>query len=194
MTKYLISDTHFSHKNICGPSISSWSEGFRNFATIEDMENAIVDSINGCVQPDDELLHFGDVFMGQVLLTASRIRGRIKCRNIHLVYGNHDKQIQKTAELQALFATVQHYLEFRYKGILLSCFHYPMHTWNEAGKGGLHAFGHCHGNFNHPSQAVDVGWDVWKKPITVDKFIEFAQAKKYHAVDHHNENTSHSRR
>jgi calcineurin-like phosphoesterase family protein len=187
---YLTSDSHFQHTNICGPKLSKWSKGYRNFDSLESMDTAIIDSYNSCVQPDDIIYHLGDVFMGQVLQNASRILGRIKCKTIHLVYGNHDKAIQKSDYLQGLFTSVQSYKEIRHKGILITCFHYPMSTWNEDGKGSLHAYAHCHGSYTHPGRAIDVGWDCFHRPISIDEFTELALAKPVNIVGHHTSTTS----
>lgn len=189
---YFIGCLHYQHINITGPKLSKWSSGYRNFDSVEEMDVTLTDSINSTVSPDDILYDLGDMFMGQVELHAPRIRKAIKCRTIHYVYGNHCKKIRKNAGLQGLFTTCQDYVEFRHKGILITCFHYPMSTWNEDGRGSLHAHSHVHGSYVQPGRAIDVGWDVHKRPISIDEFTELALAKPVNIVGHHTDKTNYS--
>ena len=51
MTMWFTADTHYGHKNIVR-GVSSWGNksGCRDFDTIADMNDAMVDSINACVK------------------------------------------------------------------------------------------------------------------------------------------------
>ena len=97
---YFVSDTHFGHANICR-GVSKWSSenssnpnGTRDFDTIEEMNDAIVNAINSRVGEDDILYHLGDWSFGG-WKNIYEFRKRIKCKNIHLILGNHDEHIQK---------------------------------------------------------------------------------------------------
>lgn len=87
MQRYITSDWHFGHRNICGPN------GFvatrKDFKNPEEMNEAIIKAINSVVTNADELYHLGDIAINMkpkdVLSTLSRIKGQI-----HLVKGNHD--------------------------------------------------------------------------------------------------------
>src|SRR5262249_1688176 len=57
--------------------------------TIRRHDDALIDTINACVGADDVLWILGDFCWGQ-LHEATEYRKRIRCRNVHLVWGNHD--------------------------------------------------------------------------------------------------------
>lgn len=103
--KYYTSDTHYAHANICRgttrwgttdesgvfyPSIGNT----RNYSRLEDMNDAIIYEINSVVGEDDELYHLGDWSFGGIE-NIWNFRKQIKCKNIHLVEGNHDHHISK---------------------------------------------------------------------------------------------------
>lgn len=81
---WFTSDTHFGHENVLKFTDRPWE-------TIWQMNDAIVDSINGRVAVDDELYILGDFSFKMTAQDAYALRKRIACRRIHLVPGNHDK-------------------------------------------------------------------------------------------------------
>lgn len=103
--KWFVADTHYAHINICR-GVTQWGhtdedgvfhpaiESTRDFATVDDMNDAIVFAINSVVGEDDELYHGGDIsFNGLDKLWL--FRKQIKCKNFHLTFGNHDHHIEK---------------------------------------------------------------------------------------------------
>lgn len=90
---FFTSDTHFNHTNIC-EGVSKWA-GERNcrpFQSLSEMNQTLVDNINSVVGEDDILFHLGDwSFGGKEQIWE--FRKRIKCKNIHLIFGNHDHHI-----------------------------------------------------------------------------------------------------
>lgn len=82
MTIWFTSDTHFGHHRIielCD----------RPFDNVDHMNSVIVNNFNEVIQPDDTLVHLGDVALGSIsdsLPVVSRINGRKI-----LVPGNHDR-------------------------------------------------------------------------------------------------------
>lgn len=81
---WFTSDTHFGHENVLKFTDRPWE-------TIWQMNDAIVDSINGRVAVDDELYILGDFSFKMTAQDAYALRKRIACRRIHLIPGNHDK-------------------------------------------------------------------------------------------------------
>ena len=81
---WFTSDTHFGHENVLKFTDRPWE-------TIWQMNDAIVDNINGRVAVDDELYILGDFSFKMTAQDAYALRKRIACRRIHLVPGNHDK-------------------------------------------------------------------------------------------------------
>lgn len=97
---YFTSDTHYGHENICrgtskweARSEEDFQQNTRDFKTLEEMNNAIVDGINSVVCEDDVLYHLGDWSFGGIK-NIWEFRKRIKCKNIHLILGNHDHHIE----------------------------------------------------------------------------------------------------
>lgn len=78
---FLISDTHFNHRNVIAYENRPWP-------TIEEMDAAIIEKWNTIVKPEDRVYHLGDVSMNRNgLLLAARLNGRKI-----LIKGNHDNQ------------------------------------------------------------------------------------------------------
>lgn len=65
MSYYFVADLHYGHANIC-KAISKWSNKStcRDFESIDDMNQAIVNSINSRVGKDDVLFFLGDWSFG----------------------------------------------------------------------------------------------------------------------------------
>lgn len=186
---FITSDTHFGHKNIAGPAISSWKHGYRNYGSVAEMNEAILDAINSKVGPDDVLYHLGDFAMGDKKLIPG-YREAIKCREIHLVYGNHDGHIRKAPNLQALFSSVQDYKEMRHNGILFCLMHFAMHIWPEHAGGAIHLFGHSHGSLGpQERKREDVGIDNHPEVLTMDEYVELLKDRVVFVLDHHTKQT-----
>jgi len=78
---WFTADLHFGHKNILG-----FEPHHRPFATVEEMNEAIIDRWNGVVKQNDTVYVLGDVVFGKKNLSLlARLKG-LK----HLVLGNHD--------------------------------------------------------------------------------------------------------
>jgi calcineurin-like phosphoesterase family protein len=90
---FFTSDTHFNHTNIC-QGVSKWADErtCRPFQSLEQMNKQLVDNINSVVGEDDILFHLGDwSFGGKEQIWE--FRKQIRCKNIHLILGNHDHHI-----------------------------------------------------------------------------------------------------
>lgn len=180
---WFTSDTHYWHKNIT-LGVSMWKDketNCRDFKTTQEMSEHIVNQINKYVGQDDILIHLGDWSFGGIE-NIWNFRKRIICRNIHLVYGNHDHHIIQNRLLpnveyyqywntidqirisdnlyaEEIFASTQHYLELQIDKILVCCLHYPMEEWNDRFRKSYHTFGHVHGRIPHGGGRLDVGMD-----------------------------------
>ena len=154
---FFTSDTHYSHSNICS-STTNWvgAENLtRKFSSLDLMNDCLVENINLTVGENDILIHLGDWSFGG-FDKISEFRNRIKCKNIHLTYGNHDHHIRKNKEgIQSLFSSTQDYLflDIRRpskegKGTMdkysFVCMHYPIASWDSMNDGVIHLHGHVH--------------------------------------------------
>ena len=90
---YFTSDTHFHHSNIC-KGTTKWDDSrtYRPYETLSEMDNALVEAINSTVGENDILFHLGDWSFGGIE-QIWEFRKQIKCKNIHLITGNHDHHI-----------------------------------------------------------------------------------------------------
>lgn len=154
-TVWITFDTHYGHTNICR-GVSKWHlpdgtvpiESTRPFATLEEMNKAIVDNINACVGEDDILIHGGDFSFGG-FENIPLFRSLINCKTIHLALGNHDDHIKRNKNgYKSLFTSVSDTIlldfEHGYNKNRIIIGHYPVQSWRDLNKGTFHIHGHCH--------------------------------------------------
>lgn len=130
---FVISDTHFTHRNILEFKDHE-GKPLRPFASVEYMDELIVNRWNAVVRPQDHVWHLGDVAMRRQLLPiVRRLQGHKR-----LVMGNHD-----------IFA-VEEYLKAGFEkvmgmrvldGLLLT--HVPVHP-QSLGRFKVNVHGHLH--------------------------------------------------
>ena len=166
---WITSDTHYHHTNICR-GITNWRtpdgkvpvESTRDFQTLSEMNDKIVNNINEKVGPNDTLIHLGDVSFGG-FDKIGEFLDRLVCKNIHLVLGNHDQHTKSNrGDIRDRFISVQEYLEVKIDGANFVLCHYPFASWHGLNKGVIHLHGHVHlspqnkwGN----GKKLDVGMD-----------------------------------
>lgn len=159
MAVWFTADTHFGH----GGALGRWK---RPFASVSEMDEALVANWNARVGAEDAVWHLGDF---AYRLPAERMAGllaRLAGRK-HLLLGNNDGEA--TAGL-AGWASVGHYAEFELDGIRLVLCHYAFRTWNGMYKGAYNLHGHSHGALGPLPRQVDVGVDVWDyRPVTIEE-------------------------
>lgn len=169
---YFTSDTHFGHEE----AIAKYG---RPFASSAEMDRAMVEAINGAVGPGDRLIHLGD-FAGPLVPKRERIehaaaiRRRLRCREIHLVAGNHDPAEREA--FRELFASVSQIVSLkgwpggRHRVVLC---HYPMRTWQGRAGGAMHLYGHAHAALASLGRSVDVGVDAHAfRPLAATPLLE----------------------
>lgn len=174
MATFFISDTHFGHTNIikyCGRpflSLDEVAEVHRagrerdrvrevrvSRASVERMDQTMLDNLNAVVGPEDTLWHLGDFCLGGYE-QAEGYRRRIHCRTIHLVWGNHDRR-----EVAPLFARTHDQVMIRVDEQLVFLNHYAMRVWDRSHHGAWHLYGHSHGRLPEDPEALsfDIGVD-----------------------------------
>lgn len=102
MSLFILSDTHFRHKNILKyePLRGIWG----TFASVEDHDAELSRRWNSVVTPQDTVLHLGDVSMGKY--DVHHLNGQKI-----LIKGNHDRST--TAMQAAGWDQVWDYLEYQ---------------------------------------------------------------------------------
>ena len=166
---WITSDPHYNHKNICR-SVTNWrtqdgdvpTYNTRDFQSIDQMNDALVNNINFKVGQNDTLIILGDIAFGG-FESIGKFLDRLVCKNIHLVLGNHDHHIRNNREnIQELFISVSDYLHVRINDQDFVLSHYPFSSWNGLNKGVIHLHGHVHlSNQNKwgNGKRLDVGVD-----------------------------------
>lgn len=187
---YLVSDCHISHRNIC-KGVSSWDDksGCRDFNSLEEMNNTIIDNINAVVPADGILINLGDIIFGDKS-KLPELLGRINCKNHHLVFGNHDQWMFDKPNVLSMFSSTQFYLEFfaKWKGKnhKVCCQHYSQRVWHDSHKGSVLLYGHSHGSISNYGKSLDVGVDTnMFKPYKLTDILTWAESQPIIKVDHH---------
>ena len=173
MTLWLISDTHFSHASMIFTFKLANGEPARNFNSVEEMDELMIENWNACVKISDHVYHVGDVAMTQHALDTvmPRLHGHKR-----LVRGNHD--ICKTKHYARYFKEI--YGVRVLDQLIMS--HYPIHP-ESLKEGWINVHGHTH--MNHvrlPDMTRDTRYvnicveQTGYRPIT----LEEARAGKWH--------------
>lgn len=185
MNIWLTSDTHYGHKNIAGEKVSRWGSGYRHFDSVEEMNKALIKNINDHVKEDDILYHLGDFAFGYK--NVIEFRKAIKCKNIHLIFGNHDEHIEKHKDLQDLFTSVSYVFTGYIGKTYLHLSHYSHNVWPKSHRGSIHLFGHSHGSLPGKGKSMDVGIDCHKefRPYHLGEVVDTLAKIDISVVDHH---------
>lgn len=209
MNIWFTSDTHYHHKNIVkgtttwefSPKEGAGVQSLRDFTTLEEHDEALVANINSLVKENDVLWHLGDWSFGgheQIKI----FRNKLNCKNINLIFGNHDQHIEPiNSELRSLFSSVQYYKELSYKidsmksgkygktKIILS--HYAMRVWNQSHHSSIHLYGHSHGSLPGFGKSMDVGVDTNNLyPYHLDEIVDRMKNIEIEFPDHHSVDTN----
>lgn len=160
MRKFVISDTHFFHKNIikyCG----------RPFTDQFHMNEVLIANWNGVVSPEDTVLHVGDFAMGPKEQWAG-VRKRLNGRII-LHRGNHDRDagFMRSIGIEEVYdnRVIDH------NGVTLYLEHIPDFTVRKAD---FHLYGHVHDQTprNQPPWARNMSVEViGYTPILLDQVV-----------------------
>ena len=184
-TTFFTSDLHFSHKNIM-----KFCPQFRPYASIKDMDAALiaqwnatvapdVDEMNEAlirywnetVQPEDIVYNLGDLSFARDVASIARLLHQLNGEH-HLILGNHDEVIGKNrdyflhtakADGRPLLASIAQYRQITCDGCSqpLVLFHYPIQEWDGCGKGRYHLYGHVHDRLAPlPGRLLNVGYDL----------------------------------
>ncbi len=159
MTVWFTSDTHWGdHRTL--------NIGRRPFASIAEMDAALIANWNAVVGPEDEVWHLGDVARrpADVPALLAALHGTKR-----LVRGNNDPPGTLAA---TGWASVADYAELELDGRQLVLGHYPFRSWNRQGKGAIDLHGHSHGRLKPMLRQYDVGVDARGfTPVTLDQLF-----------------------
>jgi calcineurin-like phosphoesterase family protein len=129
MKTHFLADTHFDHEGVLAMS-------GRMFENIVEHDNWMIDQcINKHVDRNDRLFIIGDF----AWRAAEAYTARITCKNIHLIWGNHDRN-----NFAKAFKSAEDVTEIKIGEHKTFLSHYPHAYWPASHHGSFHLYGHCH--------------------------------------------------
>ncbi len=180
---YFYSDPHWNHIRLA----EVW--GKRKWNKINEMNQGLVDEHNALVKPEDTAWILGDIFF-QPKKEMARNREIVRALNgtIKVVLGNHDKR-EQLIEFGIPAGNIYDSLFLEIQGIkfFLSHFPYPNGMKEEDKTERPYAYageqyengkiipqlcGHVHDRWALVENCLNVGWDIWHKPLSENEIIE----------------------
>ena len=180
------SDLHLGHKNIIELCK-------RPFASVEEMDNALIESWNRKVGKDDLVYLVGDAVWDKK--RVAYYMDQLSGKKI-LVAGNHDAPWIKKEECQRCFEDIISYAELRLEGHPVTICHYPMLEWRDSREESAKNLGYLiHGHIHNrvaeeyrqlflQFNALNAGADVnGFEPVTFDELVDNNLSFKLKALE-----------
>jgi|PlaIllAssembly_1097288.scaffolds.fasta_scaffold52347_2 calcineurin-like phosphoesterase family protein len=183
---WFTADTHFGHANII-------QYARRPFATVGEMDAALITNWNARVGETDLVFHLGDfAFRGgreRVLELTQQLHG-----HIHLIRGNHDHDAERGKQG---FGWIKDLYMLKVpdadapdgvQRIMLS--HCAFRVWFHSHHGAWNLYGHSHDSLPDDPHALafDVGVDAQNyAPISYAEVKARMATKQFVPVDHHDD-------
>jgi calcineurin-like phosphoesterase family protein len=170
----MIADTHYGHANII-----KYCQ--RPFASVEEMNETIIQNWNKVVKKNDIVWHLGDfALMKDDNIAVGNLIRRLNGK-INLIFGSHDKQAIACKHLFNKCYYKNTIVDENINGYRILMGHCPMLSWEGKAHDSLHAFGHVHSGeykkFLCAQNSADVGVDAWGySPVHFDDFVKRAKS------------------
>ena len=178
---YFTSDLHYRHEKMVA---------IRGFSSVDEMDEKVTESINNTVTEADNLYIIGDTVWKQNDPLFKKLFSSIKAKKI-LIQGNHDL-IGKRGHLSWIDLLDEFHpslirtFDTEAGKQVVHMYHYPIGHWYQQHRGTWHLHGHLHGSDSMiPGKILDVGWDVWRKPISINEIKSIMDTKPIRANHHH---------
>lgn len=178
---FITSDWHFCHKNACG------KDGFLpdrvGFSDIDEMNEAIIKSINDSTTKNDRIYHLGDVGIGNETKVMELIN-RIDATVI-FVNGNHDNSKRTNKLKQAGYEVHEVGIRIKKDGVVYLLSHYPMQL-GDYRKNIRNFCGHIHESEAFGANTLNVGIDSpeikslgldFGQPVPIEKAMKLVEEK-----------------
>lgn len=165
---YFTADLHLGHEEVI-------AKRQRPFASVTDMNEALIRNYNQRVGANDTVYILGDLCHRVTEEEANALIRRLNGRKI-LLRGNHDIDYDS-----ALFEAVHDFLMEDFDGRRFVMIHYALMDWPRRKKGGIHLHGHMHESraYNEDNRRrglfrYDVGVDANDyRPISLPEILDF---------------------
>lgn len=187
---FFISDTHFGHDK-------DFVRVARGFSNIREHDEAIIKSWNSVVSSEDVVFHLGDFTVGAGANSVQFTKEIIWRLNgeIHYLWGNHNAGIKDVEfdnlkyKNKLIFHGMTDVIRIGKQVIVLG--HYAQRIWFESDRGSWNLCGHSHGNDKESlpnylgAKRLDVGWDVFRRPMSFEELKPIMDKKQIITIDHH---------
>jgi calcineurin-like phosphoesterase family protein len=223
---FLTSDPHLNHGNILkycrrviwlNPDEKEMLVNGTDFKvspeSIRAMNDGLIENINKTVGVDDVLWMLGDFLFAHdkyYISDAWRFRNRIKCKTVHMCWGNHDRQgleqcFTSDHELARVAISEDGNYTIAERGrkwgngtIKLILSHGMQAIWDLSHRGAINLYGHSHSGAELGAdkampgrRSMDVGVDnAFKllgqyRPFSLAEVLEFMRKRQGWKIDHH---------
>lgn len=181
----------------------------RGYASADDHTYSVIQSINAHVEPNDILFMGGDLCLNTNIHKLHEYLELIQCQNFWMLWGNHNNPHEKSIyrlerdkmtprgirEIYPLkyrnVTFLGHYCEVSINGQFIILFHYPLLSWNHLSTGAWALVGHEHGGLpatrpeNKNGKILDIGWDLYNKPLSFNEVKIIMDTKQIASMGHH---------
>lgn len=165
---WLISDTHFGHKNMIN-FVDSNNNRIRPFESVEEVDQLMINNWNSLIKQGDRVYHLGDVCIQRKDLEILKSLNGRKC----LIKGNHD--IFKLKDYIPYFDDVRAYKVFPEQGII--CSHVPIHPAQLKHRFKFNVHGHLHTNKIEDPQYINICVENTDyRPISFEDIVALTKA------------------
>ena len=180
----------------------------RGYSSFKESYIDVQKKINSKVGIDQHLWMMGDSFLSTTDELALEWLDGIKCKNIMMLFGNHESQIYRIYKSEVVrqfgrddievypikmgnVTFLGNHQEITIGKTKIVMNHFPLRGHNQASRGSWHLHGHSHNNdetrnADYPlGKVLDCSWD-WKNDIwTFDEIVDIMSTKSIHITDHH---------
>lgn len=139
MNIYFTADTHLT-----SPAILHTPRG-KQFSSIEEHDDIILNNIKEVLQPNDRLYILGDIGSKKGI---ERFTNELDKFDVRVVFGNHCLSSKSVQYFRHNFTEAEHLLEYKYANGRIVMTHYPQVIWDQSFRNSISLFGHAHGNIN----------------------------------------------
>jgi calcineurin-like phosphoesterase family protein len=162
--EYFCSDQHFNHLRMAS---------MRGFATMEEMNEKIIENHNKVVRENGIVYCIGDFcFRGNPIEFLDRLNG-----HFYFIRGNHD---QKKINSHKIQYWNDGYYDIKLYGQKITLCHYPMVTWNCSHYGAWNLHGHHHHSTiiteKFPGKRMNVAMEAINlTPVSFDEVMAYME-------------------
>lgn len=206
---YFTSDLHLDHE---GPRGGTPLWVSRGYTSPKDMSRGIIQNINEVVRENDILFNLGDLCLNCSMETLESYLNQIRCKRMYCLLGNHPNPHYKAIYMKLVreilgdrfrpdmevfpleyknMTYLNHLSEIIVNGQVIILCHYALQVWDKSRSAAWALCGHSHGGLQTTvptaqyGKILDVGVDVFKRPVSFGEIKKLMDTKPLLSVDHH---------